>query len=96
VKLQLELPDAQLDEIAERAAQIVLSTIGGRGSSEFLTVAEAADLLRAKKQRVYDLLSANRLTRYRDGTRVLLARTEIDDYLTGGKNSGLPPRPDRG
>jgi excisionase family DNA binding protein len=40
--------------------------------SDFLTVEEAASLLRCRRQRVYDLLSARRLSRYREGSRVLI------------------------
>lgn len=52
-------------------------------SSPYLSVAEAADYLRCKPQRVYDLLSARRLTKYKDGSRPLVLRQELDDYLSG-------------
>jgi excisionase family DNA binding protein len=48
----------------------------------YLTVAEAAERLRTKRQRVYDLLSDGRLTRFKDGSRVLIRADEIDEYLT--------------
>ena len=48
-----------------------------------LTPEEAADYLRCSRQRVYDLLSSRRLTRYRDGSRVLVRRDELDSYLRG-------------
>jgi excisionase family DNA binding protein len=44
---------------------------------EFLTVPEAAELLRCKPQRIHELTSAGELRRYKDGSRVLLSRTEI-------------------
>jgi excisionase family DNA binding protein len=53
--------------------------------SRYLTVPEAAEYLRAKPQRVYDLLSDRRLTRHRDGARVLVSRDELDRYLDSGR-----------
>ena len=49
--------------------------------SPFLTVAEAAAYIRASRQRVYDLLSSRRLSRRKDGARVLISRAELDAYL---------------
>lgn len=48
---------------------------------EYLTSAEAAERLRAKPQRIYDLVSAGRLRRYKDGARVLIKRADLEDYL---------------
>ena len=53
--------------------------------SPLLTVSEAASLLRAKPQRVYDLLSDGRLTRHKDGRRVLVDRQEIVRHLEGSR-----------
>lgn len=60
--------------------------------SPYMTVVEAAEYLRAKPQRIYDLLSAGRLTRHKDGRRVLIAREEIDALLNGSQRvaPGLP------
>jgi excisionase family DNA binding protein len=49
--------------------------------SPFLTVFEAAEFLRAKPQRVYDLLSARRLTRHKEGSRTLILRSELERYV---------------
>jgi len=49
-----------------------------------MTVAEAAELIRAKPQRIYDLLSAGRLTRVNDGARTLVSRAEINQHLHRG------------
>jgi len=88
----IPFPEELVDRIAERAAEIMRrETLGkdpcrdanseGWGSSPYLTVAEAADYLRAKPQRVYDLLSARRLTRHHDGRRVLVSRAEVEEHL---------------
>ena len=50
-------------------------------ASPWLSVVEAAELLRCKRQRVDDLLSQGRLTRHKDGSRTLLSRAEVDAYL---------------
>lgn len=71
--------DVVREELADRARE--------REPSAYLTVAEAADVLRAKPQRVYDLLSNGTLTRIKDGSRVLVARAELDTYLTRKRNS---------
>jgi excisionase family DNA binding protein len=57
----------------------------------YLTVAEAAAYLRAKPQRVYDLLSARQLSRHKDGRRVLISRAELDNYLAGIGSSRVAP-----
>lgn len=85
MNIELTLTPAVLDELIERVAAIVLERLPGtvEPASTYLTVAEAADYLRAKPQRVYDLLSARRLTRHKDGSRVLVARAELDAHLSG-------------
>ena len=84
--LALTIPEGLVEVIAQRAADIVLEQLAGRPdrTSPWLTVPEAAEYLRASRQRIYDLLSSRRLTRHRDGTRVLIRRDELDRYLAGG------------
>ena len=45
------------------------------------TVAEAAEYLRCKPQRIYDLRSSGRLPRHGDGSRVLIRRADLDAHL---------------
>jgi excisionase family DNA binding protein len=47
-----------------------------------MTTAEAAEYLRAKPQRVHDLLSAGRLTRHKEGGRTLVSRAEVEALVT--------------
>lgn len=83
--MNIEFPDEILDAIAERAAAIVLEQLASTApESELMTVDEAAEFLRCKRQRIYDLLSAGRLHRHRDGSRVLVSRAELVAHL-------LPP-----
>jgi excisionase family DNA binding protein len=97
--LTLAIPDVLAERIAERAAEIALERLRGEAGvrSPYLTVPEAAEYLRAKPQRVYDLLSSRRLTRYRDGRRVLVSRAELDAYLAENGSRPVaptwPPRP---
>jgi excisionase family DNA binding protein len=86
--LQLSLdvgPDA-LEQIASRAAELVLERLEMVSNApEFLSVPEAAELLRCKPQRIHELTSAGRLQRFKDGSRVLLRRSEILAHLGAGE-----------
>jgi excisionase family DNA binding protein len=86
-RLELTVPDELIAAIAERAAAIVLDRQRSEPEAppQMLTVREAATFLRAKRQRVYDLLSDGRLTRHKDGRRVLVDRQELERYLDGGR-----------
>ena len=89
-ELALSIPDA----LIERIVELVLTRLADRGESRrtpYLSVAEAAERLRAKPQRVYDLLSSGRLTRFKDGSRVLVSRDELDAYLAGAGRSRVAP-----
>jgi excisionase family DNA binding protein len=52
--------------------------------SPYMTPDEAAAYIGAERQRVYDLCSDGRLRRYRDGSRLLVRRDELDAYLAHG------------
>jgi excisionase family DNA binding protein len=76
---------AVLEAEIDRLVQAALAERVGDPARRYLTVPEAAECLRAKPQRVYDLLSDGRLTRHRDGARVLVSRDELDRYLDSDK-----------
>lgn len=81
--------DAMVEAVARRAAEIVLEELRDSKPvdaplSPYMTVEEAATYLRCKRQRVDDLLSQRRLTRIRDGSRVLIERADVDAYLAAG------------
>jgi excisionase family DNA binding protein len=70
------------EALAEIAAAWPKRTETSKGShSPYMTIVEAAEYLRSKRQRVDDLLSAERLTRIKDGSRTLVARAELEQYL---------------
>ena len=82
----MTLPADAVEAIAERAAELVLARLAER-ESPYLSVDEAAGYLRCARQRIYDLCSAGRLTRFKDGSRVLVARAELDSLVA----PELPP-----
>jgi excisionase family DNA binding protein len=78
------LPAEVVEAIARRAAAIVLDRQAATveaAASPFVTVGEAAELLRTTRGRIDNLLSAGRLTRVKDGRRTLILLAEIDAYL---------------
>lgn len=99
VSVAVELSAAQIERIAERAAALLAGSQPEREApSEFLSIREAAELLRCRRQRIDDILSQGRLTRFKDGGRTLVSRAELYDRLEGrryqsrktgsGKSSG--------
>jgi excisionase family DNA binding protein len=81
IELTVRLTDEQLVEIAERAAALIPT--GAPVVSPWLNVAEAAERLRCRKDRIYDLISLGKLHPRRDGRRVLLHRDDLDSYVEG-------------
>ena len=76
--LQVQAPDELVDAIADR----VLELLEARGDIDRpMTVDEAADYLRCKPQRIYDLVHVDQLVPLRDGRRLLFRRRELDGYL---------------
>jgi excisionase family DNA binding protein len=86
-----------VDELVERVAVRVVELLGTHVSppgeaSPWLTVDEAAEYLRCKPKRIYDLVSQSRehdpgrrrLPVHRDGSRLLFLRHELDAYLLDG------------
>jgi excisionase family DNA binding protein len=94
-RITLELSETEIAAIAERVAAIIAADIELPrldGALRFLTAAEAAEYLRCSRQRIYDLCSAGALSRFRDGSRVLISRAEIDEHLLRGATSASPTR----
>lgn len=89
LRIVLELRDAQLQEIARRAAVLARPELRLPPPSPYLTIPEAAAYLRCKRQRVDDLLSQRRISRVKDGGRTLIARAELEAYL-GSEPAGAP------
>jgi excisionase family DNA binding protein len=83
--LTLTIPAPLLEQIAARAAQLVLAQLQPDLplESPYLTVPEAAAYARCKRQRIDDLLSSHRLTRYKEGRRTLVLKAELEARLQG-------------
>lgn len=84
MRLELDFPAELVEAIAQRAAELVRADSVPTLASPYLTVVEAAEYLRCGRQRIYDLLSSRRLTRFKDGSRVLLERKELDRLVAQG------------
>jgi excisionase family DNA binding protein len=80
-RIALELPNEAVEAIAERAAEIVVEQLRTEAQSEYLTVAQAAAFIGAKRQRIYDLLSDGRLRRYGTDHARLVSRAELVAYV---------------
>ena len=76
-----------LDDQALAAIAAALDQPTTEPPSPYVTIPEAAELLRCRRQRVDDLLSQRRLTRVKDGSRTLIARAELDAYITNGRRT---------
>jgi len=83
MRASFTLDDATLDEIAQRVA-VLLSQAAADAlppAPTYVTIPEAAELLRCSRQRIDDLLSSGRLSRVKEGRRTLIRRTELDLWL---------------
>jgi excisionase family DNA binding protein len=81
IELTIKLTDEQLAEIAARAAALIPAAVPA--SSPWLNVADAAERLRCRKDRIYDLIALGKLHPRRDGRRVLFHRDDLDAYIEG-------------
>jgi excisionase family DNA binding protein len=79
--MMLSAPPELIEAIAQRAAEIVAQTLEPASRSPYMNVEEAAEYLRCKPQRVYDLVSMRRLTPRKDGSRSLFHRDDLDAVL---------------
>jgi len=84
-ELRLQLPDQLLEQIANRAAELVLVRLERGASSRWLTVAEAAEYARCSVQHVYDMRSDGRLSGHGGRGHALVDREELDAYLDNGR-----------
>ncbi len=77
--LELQVPDAFVQAIAERVAELLTDSLAGGGAPEpWIGVEQAAEHLACPTSRIYDLVSQRRLTPRRDGRRLLFKRSHLD------------------
>jgi excisionase family DNA binding protein len=77
--LELQVPDAFVQAIADRVAELLTDTLaGGSAPESWIGVEQAAEHLACPTSRIYDLVSQRRLTPRRDGRRLLFKRSHLD------------------
>lgn len=74
----LDLGDGFVLQVANEVAALLVVTDRGEA---LMTVTDAAEYLRCKPKRIYDLCSQGRLPFEKDGSRTLIRRRSIDAYL---------------
>jgi len=80
VNVTIALSDEDVERIAQRV--VALST-NSAPADPWLSIGEAAEHLRASRQRLYDLCAAGLLKPAKDGRRLLFRRSWLDAYLSG-------------
>lgn len=81
----IALPDELVEAVAQRVAELVAERNGQSVQCDpWLSIEEAAEHLRARPQRLYDLVSTGRLKPAKDGRRLLFRRSVLDAYLESG------------
>jgi excisionase family DNA binding protein len=80
--LTLGLPDELVEQIAARAAELVVERPAEPDG--FLDVTGASKYLACRTSRIYSLVSAGRIPHHRDGSRLLFDRAELREYVRNG------------
>ena len=78
--LALAVPPELIERVAERVVEL-LDERQPPAEPELLDVTETAEFLRCGRQRIYDLVSQDRLPHLKDGSRVLIRRADLLEYL---------------
>jgi excisionase family DNA binding protein len=83
--LLAEMDDETLMTLADRLVPILASRIGpDEHAFPWLDVEGAAKHLACPRSRVYALVSARRIPHYKDCSRLLFRREELDDWVRAG------------
>jgi excisionase family DNA binding protein len=90
-RLTVTLDEAALEQIASKAAELVLERLGAVPGSPWMTRARAAAYLGLPVSR---LEKDRSIPCHRDGRRVLYHRAELDEHFSGSRTS--PDRSRRG
>lgn len=80
-ELTVPLPDEVLDAIALRVARLLRERTEPDRPEPWVGVAEAAEHLHCRPQRIYALVHQGRLKPRREGSRLLFRRSELDQWL---------------
>jgi excisionase family DNA binding protein len=83
--LLAEMDDEALATLADRLAPILATRIGqDEQAFSWLDVEGAAKHLACPRSRIYALVSVRRIPHYKDGSRLLFRREELDDWVRAG------------
>jgi len=81
--LTLSLPQDVMDQIVSAVKAEVIAEVE-RAQRPYLTIEDAAKFICApSRQRIDNLLSAGVLTRHKEGSKTLISRQELTDYVEG-------------
>jgi excisionase family DNA binding protein len=81
---ELRVQEEFLDAIAQRVLALLGLEHQQAPQPQWLTVQEAADYLRCGKQRVYNLVHAQRMPFEKEGARLLFDRAALDAWVRKG------------
>jgi excisionase family DNA binding protein len=83
--LTLDVPPSVVEQIAQRAADLLAERQSGQtDTGGYLDVEGAAEFLACPKSRIYSLVSAKRIPFHKDGSRTLFDRAELREYVRNG------------
>jgi excisionase family DNA binding protein len=80
MRLEIELSEEQVDEIADRVARL-LSAQRLPDDDGYLSSDAAAEFLGCPRSRIHDLVALRRLSPLRDGRRLRFRRSDLRAYL---------------
>lgn len=81
--VSMTFPPELIEQIAQRAAQIAAQSQPSPDTGGYLDHAGAAEYIAANPRRLYDLVSAQVVPVYKDGSRNLYRRCDLDAYVEG-------------
>lgn len=83
--LRVEIDEELIEEIAERAAELIGERSGRGAKDAWLRGADRiAAYIDAPRSRVYALVSARRIPVHHDGSALIARRSELDRWLVQG------------
>lgn len=83
--LRLEIDEELIEQIAERAAELIGERSHRKEVDGWLRGADKiAAYIDAPRSRVYALVSARRIPVHHDGSALIARRSELDEWLEGG------------
>jgi len=93
--IYVEIPDAVVEDAAERVADLVVERLAQDkpSPSGYLNVAQAAEYLAAPRSRIYDLVSLRRVQHVKDGRRTLFRPEWLDAVLAESSHTVATPPP---